>query len=180
MQEAKLQQWQTKQRSPSTVDTFAAASGYQQAAAEAMARVRARLMGFTDDETYGTEQQGMQDSGGSSHAPSDASQHTAADSTSLSPAAQLILQELLMRCSCREERATVLPEAMMPPGLQVRGSQIHLVGMSATVHTCSSLQTPFPCSTTLDKMDPLLSVVVPTNAGALNGSNCMVLSCSGS
>jgi hypothetical protein len=27
---------------------------------------------------------------------------------------------LLVGCSCREERATVLPEAFMPPGLQVR------------------------------------------------------------
>jgi hypothetical protein len=29
---------------------------------------------------------------------------------------------LLVGCSCREERATVLPEAFMPPGLQVRSS----------------------------------------------------------
>jgi hypothetical protein len=37
-----------------------------------------------------------------------------------SPAAARVLDELLMTCCCREERATVLPEAFMPPGLEVR------------------------------------------------------------
>jgi len=36
------------------------------------------------------------------------------------PAAERVLDELLMSCCCREERATLLPEAFMPPGLEVR------------------------------------------------------------
>eukprot|EP00878_Enallax_costatus_P045542 GHUV01054952.1.p1 GENE.GHUV01054952.1~~GHUV01054952.1.p1 ORF type:complete len:239 (+),score=73.05 GHUV01054952.1:804-1520(+) len=142
-EEAKLQQWQTKQRPTSTVDTFAAASGYQQAAADAMARVRARLMGFTDDETYPTQQQkdGEQDADAASPAHSDAREHSSNDSRSesavVSPAAEQILQELLTGCSCREERAIVLPEAMMPPGLEVRGRTAHSVATSYLVHPCA-------------------------------------------
>lgn len=40
--------------------------------------------------------------------------------TGVSPAAVRVLEELLLGCCCREERATLLPEACMPPGLEVR------------------------------------------------------------
>lgn len=57
MQEAKLKQWQSPQRPSSTLDNFASASGYGSFAADAMARVRARLAGFEDDDTLTTQQQ---------------------------------------------------------------------------------------------------------------------------
>jgi CO dehydrogenase/acetyl-CoA synthase delta subunit len=57
VQEAKLKQWQSPQRSSSTLDNFAAASGYGSFAADAMARVRARLAGFEDDDTLNMQQQ---------------------------------------------------------------------------------------------------------------------------
>jgi hypothetical protein len=37
----------------------------------------------------------------------------------VSPAAARLLEELLLGCCCREERATLLPEACVPPGLEV-------------------------------------------------------------
>jgi hypothetical protein len=51
LQEAKLKQWQSPNKPSSTLDNFAAASGYGSFAADAMARVRARLAGFEDDDT---------------------------------------------------------------------------------------------------------------------------------
>jgi hypothetical protein len=55
-QEAKLKQWQSPRRPSSTLDNFAAASGYGSFAADAMARVRARLAGFEDDDTLNMQQ----------------------------------------------------------------------------------------------------------------------------
>jgi hypothetical protein len=129
-QEAKLKQWQAPPRPSSSLDSFAASSGYKQMAADAMARVRARLSGFEDDESFltttssGTIQTG---SSGEARAGAASSCNSSSSSSSssggggsvLSPAAQQALQELLVGCSCREERATVLPEAFMPPGLLV-------------------------------------------------------------
>jgi len=57
MQEAKLRQWQSPQKPSSTLDNFAAASGYSTFAADAMARVRARLAGFEDGTTLQQQQQ---------------------------------------------------------------------------------------------------------------------------
>lgn len=57
LQEAKLKQWQNPKRPDSTLDNFAAASGYAGFAADAMARVRARLAGFEDDDTAMQQQQ---------------------------------------------------------------------------------------------------------------------------
>lgn len=124
LQEAKLKQWQTAQRPTSSLDSFAAASGYQAAAADAIARVRARLMGYADDESYQPTQPGSGPEDQSSGLqPQQEGQLQHEDgSVRLSPAAQQVLQELLLGCSCREERATVLPGAFMPPGLEVRGS----------------------------------------------------------
>jgi hypothetical protein len=126
LQEAKLKQWQTPQRPSSSLDTFAASSGYKQMAADAMARVRARLSGWEDDDSFATTTTSSSSSSeGSSREASSVAETTAGDSvrssssSRLSPAAQQALQELLVGCSCREERATVLPEAFMPPGLQV-------------------------------------------------------------
>ncbi|KAF6255470.1 hypothetical protein COO60DRAFT_207312 [Scenedesmus sp. NREL 46B-D3] len=117
-EEAKLKQWQSPQRPSSSLDSFAASSGYKQMAADAMARVRARLSGWEDDDSFAA----AGGSSSSSTAESDAA-GAAGDrdgsSSRLSPAAQQALQELLVGCSCREERATVLPEAFTPPGLMV-------------------------------------------------------------
>lgn len=113
LQEAKLKQWQSpQQRQTSTLDSFAATSGYKQMAADAMARVRARLSGWADDETFAA---GNLNAGEAAAAPGAGSD----SSNSLSPAAGKVLQQLLEECCCREERATVLPEAFLPPGMQV-------------------------------------------------------------
>jgi hypothetical protein len=58
-EEAKLKQWQARGSggsSSSTLDSFAASSGYAQAAADAMARARARLLGYDDDATLSPQQ----------------------------------------------------------------------------------------------------------------------------
>lgn len=57
LQEARLKQWQSQQRPSSTLDDFAAASGYGSFAADAMARVRARLAGYEDDDSLQQQQQ---------------------------------------------------------------------------------------------------------------------------
>jgi hypothetical protein len=60
LQEARLKQWQSPQRPSSTLDDFAAASGYGSFAADAMARVRARLAGYEDDDSLQQQQQQQQ------------------------------------------------------------------------------------------------------------------------
>jgi hypothetical protein len=47
------------------------------------------------------------------------------------PAAERVLDELLQGCCCREERATLLPEACMSPGLEVSSSSDLLLNMWA-------------------------------------------------
>lgn len=42
-----------------------------------------------------------------------------------------VLDELLWNCCCREERATLLPEAFMPPGLEVRVLAVAIGVMTA-------------------------------------------------
>ncbi|KAG2434812.1 hypothetical protein HXX76_007697 [Chlamydomonas incerta] len=71
---------------------------YADLAAGAMARVRARLMGYQDDASGGGE-------GGEGGAgPS---------------AAQVVLRTLLHGMGSTEERATFMPDAFAPPGLQI-------------------------------------------------------------
>lgn len=70
---------------------------YADLAAGAMARVRSRLMGYQDD----GEGSGGEGGEGSS-------------------AAQAVLRALLHGMYSTEERATFLPDAFTPPGLQVR------------------------------------------------------------
>lgn len=120
-EEAKLKQWQSPSRPSSSLDSFAASSGYKQMAADAMARVRARLSGWEDDDSFATNSSSSSSSSsGAGSGGLEAGKDSSSSSSSrLSPAAQQALQELLVGCSCREERATVLPEAFMPPGLQV-------------------------------------------------------------
>lgn len=174
LQEARLKHWQSPQRPSSTLDDFAAASGYGSFAADAMARVRARLAGYEDDDSLQQQQhpgasEGQQGGGAAADAPQQQQQQgrqrlagLAACSlgvrlgaawwlfaclwrachnrgcawrcawrldvllalpcspSGVSPAATRVLDELLLGCCCREERATLLPEACMPPGLEVR------------------------------------------------------------
>jgi hypothetical protein len=206
VQEAKLRQWQLPNKPSSTLDNFAAASGYGSFAADAMARVRARLAGFDDDDTLqqpagaagsehpqaetGSPQPSQQQQGdkcypvrcqtcvaaslraacsrGSctslvrarlysvqckprlqchatyAHRQQSNKTQTLMQGTQASrsvstcvvarcavlccacagghaanPAAERVLDELLLGCCCREERATLLPEACMSPGLEV-------------------------------------------------------------
>jgi hypothetical protein len=145
-QEALLKQWQAPSKPRSTLDSFANGSGYQQMATEAMARARARLLGYEDDDTLVQRRQ-QQPTGGpggqQQEQPSPGARrvlllccgagravrvnvhdsHTCvpgAVAAGVSPAAERVLDELLLTCCCREERATLLPEAFVPPGLEVR------------------------------------------------------------
>lgn len=88
-QEVKLQQQGgTTSAASSSFNAFASHhTAYAELAAGAMARARARLMGYEDGDDIN--------------------------------AAIKVLDALLTGCSCREERATVLPEACTPPGIQV-------------------------------------------------------------
>eukprot|EP00877_Chromochloris_zofingiensis_P003714 jgi/Chrzof1/13343/Cz07g29170.t1 len=88
-EEVKLQQQGgTTSAASSSFNAFASHhTAYAELAAGAMARARARLMGYEDGDDIN--------------------------------AAIKVLDALLTGCSCREERATVLPEACTPPGIQV-------------------------------------------------------------
>ncbi|KAF8060005.1 hypothetical protein HT031_004943 [Scenedesmus sp. PABB004] len=113
-EEAKLQQWRAPPRAASSLDGFAAASGYKQMAAAAMARARARFSGWSDD---GDDSGG----GGGGDGSGDAAPGGEGEQR-LSPAATQVVRQLLLGCCCREERATVLPEAFSAPGLEVEAT----------------------------------------------------------
>ncbi|KAG2434918.1 hypothetical protein HYH02_012116 [Chlamydomonas schloesseri] len=74
---------------------------YADLAAGAMARVRSRFMGFQDDGSDGGSGVGGSDGEG------------------VSGAAQAVLRALLHGMGSTEERATFLPDAFTPPGLQI-------------------------------------------------------------
>jgi hypothetical protein len=83
-----------------------------------MARVRARLMGYEDDNAGGEGEGGVREN---TDAVLGDTGLGGGRREAAGPAARAALAALLEECSCREERAQALAEACVPPGLAVGG-----------------------------------------------------------